>query len=162
MKRLFTKYILYCSSLVLTSSLCFAEIYQWRDQDGNLHFGDKPPIEVQTNKVNLKINSYDNVEIIDGKEWADQRQQKHSKSVVMYTATWCGACKKAKHYLRNKGISFQEYDVEKSAKGKRDFAALRGTGVPIVLVGSKRMNGFSPSRFEAIYSKPSNKKSEKK
>ena len=151
MKHLTIKFFLYHLGLILVSSLCHAEIYQWRDKDGNLHFGDKPPIVANTKKVNLKINSYDSVEVIDGKTWADQRKQKNNQRVVMYSSQRCGYCNKAKRYFRKKSIPFQEYDVEKSAKGKRDFAALNGTGVPIILVGSKRMNGFSRSQFETIY-----------
>lgn len=151
MNRFTRRIFVYTAGLLLASSLCHAEIYQWRDKDGNLHFGDKPPPTAETKTVKLKINSYQSVEVIDGSEWVQQRNQKNSKRVVMYTTTWCGACKKAKKYFRSKNIPFQEYDVENSEKGKRDFAAMKGTGVPIVLVGNTRMNGFSQSRFESIY-----------
>ena len=149
--------VIYFLGLMLGSSLCYAEIYQWRDKDGNLHFGDQPPAEAQTQKVSLKINSYESVEVIDGQEWAQQRKNKNNNRVVMYSTTWCGACKRAKNYFNNNNIPYQEFDVEKSEKGKQDFAALKGRGVPIVLVGNKRMNGFSPARFKAIYNKPNKK-----
>ena len=48
-------------------------------------------------------------------------------------------------------ISFSEYDVETSAKGKADFARMKGQGVPIILVGEKRMNGFNPTRFKQLF-----------
>ena len=51
----------------------------------------------------------------------------------------------------NQKIPFQEYDVEKTRKGKKDFAELKGRGVPILLVRGQRMNGFSASRFERLY-----------
>lgn len=69
----------------------------------------------------------------------------------MYSTTWCGVCKKAKRYFNQNGISYTEYDVEKSAKGKSDFKAMNGTGVPIILIGDARMYGFSPARFERLY-----------
>jgi hypothetical protein len=46
---------------------------------------------------------------------------------------------------------FSEYDVDKSSKGKRDFKKLGGKGVPVILVGKQRMNGFSAGKFEKIY-----------
>ena len=144
--------------LLLVSSVGNAEIYQWRDKDGNLHFGDKPPPSADSKEVELKINSYQSVETMDGSKWAKDRKQRNSKRVVMYSTQWCGVCKRAKKYFRSKSIPFQEYDVEKSEKGRRDYAAMNGTGVPIVMVGSTRMNGFSASRFESIYyKKPKNK-----
>lgn len=160
MKHFSTKLLALCLSIFLLSSLgiSYAEVYKWRDKQGNLHFGDKPPLEVNAETVDVKINSYDKVEVIDGGEWAKQRNNKNNNRVVMYSTQWCGSCKKAKHYFRKNKIPFQEYDVEKTEKGRRDFAALNGTGIPIILVGSKRMNGFTPSRFEAIYSRPKKKK----
>lgn len=140
--------------LILLSSLCYAEIYQWRDKQGDLHFGDKPPVEAKTKTVKVKINSYDSVEIIDNDKEDDQgKEKKRSKQIVMYSTQWCGACKKAKKYFRENNITFQEYDVETSEKGRRDYDALEGNGVPIILIGKKRMNGFSASYFESIYYK---------
>lgn len=145
--------LLLISGLFILSSLCRAEIYQWRDKDGNLHFGDKPPATAETRTVKLKINSYQSVEIMDGSKWAEGRDHNNRRRVVMYSTSWCGVCKKAKSYFRNHKIPFQEYDVEKSDKGKRDFKKMNGKAVPIVLVGNTRMNGFTPSRFESIYNR---------
>jgi len=160
MKYLPVKLLTFCLSVFLISSpgISYAEVYKWRDKDGNLHFGDKPPIEVNAETVVVKINSYDNVEVIDGGEWAKQRKNKNSSRVVIYSTEWCGSCKKAKRYFRKNKIPFQEYDVENTEKGRRDFAALNGTGIPIIFIGSKRMNGFTASRFEAIYSKSKKQK----
>ena len=69
----------------------------------------------------------------------------------MYSTTWCGYCKQARNYFQQNNIAFAEYDVEKSDKGKRDYKKMNGRGVPIILVGDKRMNGFSPGAFEKIY-----------
>ncbi len=69
----------------------------------------------------------------------------------MYSTVWCGYCKKARRYFKEKGIPFQEYDTETTQKGREDYKKLNGTGVPIILVGKKRMNGFSPSGFERLY-----------
>ena len=45
--------------------------------------------------------------------------------------------------MRKNGIVFTEYDIEKSTKGRRDFESMKGRGVPIILVGDMRMNGFN-------------------
>ncbi|MFT5419606.1 MAG: glutaredoxin-like YruB-family protein [Candidatus Endobugula sp.] len=69
----------------------------------------------------------------------------------MYSTAWCGYCKKARKYFTSKGIAFIEYDIEKNARAKRDYDALGGKGVPVILVGKKRMNGFSPQGFDRLY-----------
>lgn len=69
----------------------------------------------------------------------------------MYSAAWCGVCKKAKRYFAEQGIDYEEIDVEKSSQGKAAFKKLGGKGVPIILVGDRRMNGFSEAGFEKLY-----------
>jgi len=126
-----------------------AEIFKWSDENGKIHFGDRPPAERQVERVEVKINSYTSAEIVPF-EASVTRNVRRGK-VVMYSTVWCGYCKKARRYFRENKIPFQEYDTETSAKGRADYKKLNGAGVPIILVGKKRMNGFSPSGFEAIY-----------
>ncbi len=69
----------------------------------------------------------------------------------MYSTSWCGYCKKARRYFTENDIPYVDYDVETSAKGKRDYRKLGARGVPVILVGNKRLNGFSQDSFNKIY-----------
>lgn len=40
-------------ALILIPALCFAQVYQWVDEDGNVHFGDQPPADAGAQSVNL-------------------------------------------------------------------------------------------------------------
>ena len=126
-----------------------AEIFKWTDENGKVHFGDRPPDEREVEKIEVKINSYASVEVIPFEASVTTRVRQ--EKVVMYSTVWCGYCKKARRYFKENKIPFQEYDTETSEKGKADYKRLKGTGVPIILVGKKRMNGFSPSGFEGLY-----------
>jgi len=126
-----------------------AEIFKWIDEAGKVHFTDSPPRERQVEKIEVKINSYTSPEIVPFE--ASVTPSTRRGKVVLYSTTWCGYCKKARRYFEAKGIPFVEYDTETSKKGREDYKALNGTGVPIILVGQKRMNGFSPSKFEGLY-----------
>lgn len=129
-----------------------AEIYQWKDEHGKIHFTDKPPQKVTTKKIKLQINSFSSPKVSPFKFDASLISTRAaSTDVVMYSTTWCGYCKKAKRYFNQQNIAFEEYDVEKSDKGRKDYKALNGKGVPIILVGDRRMNGFSVKAFERIY-----------
>ena len=125
-----------------------AEIYTWQDVKGQTHFGDRPPDKAQASEVKLRINTYQSPEI---RSLGDRYFSGGADKVILYSAQWCGVCKKAKRFFIEKNIPFEEYDVEKSQRGRRDFNRLQGKGVPIILVGDHRMNGFSPERFESIY-----------
>jgi glutaredoxin len=141
--------IVLCLLASLASGLSQAEVYTWKDAQGRTHFGDRPPPESAPTRVELKINTIHRPEILDlDTGLSDDRQ------VVIYTADWCGVCRQAKGYFERKRIPYKEYNVETSTRGRRDFERLDGTGVPIVLVGNRRMNGFSAERFEQLYQRP--------
>jgi len=130
--------------LIVVSSSVQAEIYQWKDEAGFVHFSDTPPADVK--KEDVEIKSYVTPEVTTNSSYIAA-----DKKVVMYGTSWCGVCKKAKVYFKSNGIPFKEYDIEKSSKGRRDYRKIGGRGVPVILVGSIRLNGFNEKSFEAIY-----------
>jgi glutaredoxin len=120
-------------------------IYKWRDESGNIHFGDRPPVTEESTQVTVKPNVYQAREVITGSGY-------RAEKVVMYSTSSCGYCKQARQYFKRNAIPYVEYDVETSQKGKRDYKKMGSSGVPIILVGQRRLNGFSEARFREIYS----------
>ena len=78
-------------------------------------------------------------------------QTRAQASVVLYATDWCGYCKQARQYFQQNGISFVEYDIEKDQRARNAYDSIGGNGVPVILVGDKRMNGFSVAGFQGIY-----------
>lgn len=72
-------------------------------------------------------------------------------SVVIYTTPSCSHCRRAKAFLRGRGIGFRELDIAGSPRARKEFERLGGCGVPLLLVGDKRLDGFSEQRFLALY-----------
>jgi glutaredoxin len=68
--------------------------------------------------------------------------------VVMYATSWCPYCAKAREYFARSGIAYVEHDVEKSARANAEFRRLGGRGVPLIVVGREKLNGFSEQGFE--------------
>ena len=68
----------------------------------------------------------------------------HVEPVVLYGTSWCANCKQTRAYLRKNKIPFFEYDVEQSPEGQRQFKALQGNGVPLLLVKNNVLRGFNP------------------
>jgi glutaredoxin len=73
--------------------------------------------------------------------------------VVLYSASWCPYCDKARAFMQNQGVAFEEYDTETHPKGRRDYAAMNGNGIPIVLVGNHKIVGWKQAEFERHYAK---------
>lgn len=144
--------------LVLMTAACpaQAEIYKWVDADGTVHYTDTPPEGHEQNlAITGSISSYASPEIVttEGSETAPDKKSKPAgnRRVVMYSASWCGVCRTAKKYFAEKKIPFTEYDIDNNPKAKADFDRMGGRGVPVILVGKRRMNGFSPGGFEKLY-----------
>lgn len=138
------KHIILLALLLVAAHPLSAEIFKWVDEEGEVHFSDKKPLSQEAENIEVKINSYIGVSY-------NHSIYDTGKNVVMYSTSWCGYCKKARKYFKKKNIKFIEYDVEKNSKGKRDYKKLGAKGVPVILVGKKRMDGFSGQGFERIY-----------
>lgn len=126
-----------------------AEIYKWTDESGRVHFGDSPSDRDNAEKVTIEINSYEHVTYEDIEFYSGI----NSHRVIMFSTDWCGYCKKARRYFKSKGIKYVEYDIEKSNQARKMYDSIGGKGIPVILIGKKRMNGFSASGFERIYQK---------
>ncbi|MEE7459294.1 MULTISPECIES: glutaredoxin 3 [Methylobacteriaceae] len=63
--------------------------------------------------------------------------------VTIYTTAWCPYCSAAKSLLRDKGVSFNEIDVEKTAGARATMVQRAGgrTSVPQIFVGDKHVGG---------------------
>ncbi|MGB5833417.1 MAG: glutaredoxin family protein [Thiohalocapsa sp.] len=141
--REFFRAILFSAGLVAASN-AVPEIYRWVDENGQVNFSDNRSTSHSSEAVKLRINTYESVSY-------DLSTVDIGKKVVMYSANWCGICTKARRYFEENGIEFTEYDVEESTKGKSDYQDMRANGVPVILVGKRRMNGFSVEGFRRLY-----------
>jgi len=147
--------------VLFSYSLCTnAEVYKWVDKSGRTHFSDQPPLHQNSENIEIdEIVTYTSASVVKNDVQVDQKvtedknkpKKYRRKKVIMYSAAWCGVCTTAKQYFNKNKIPFKEYDIDKSKKGKTDFKKLKARGVPVILVGKKRLNGFNVSKFEAIY-----------
>lgn len=123
-----------------------AEVYRWVDDSGTVHFSDEPRGGGEAERIELRdVNTAKSVDVepSDGPPAAEE--------VVFYSATWCGYCDRARAYFQRNDIPFVEYDVEESRRGRRYLAGLETNSVPVIVVGDRRMIGFSVERFERLY-----------
>ena len=74
-----------------------------------------------------------------------------TKRVVIYTQAGCAHCQRAKNFLRSRGIPFREMDVGRSPRARKELERLGARGVPLLLVGDERLDGFSEAGFLALY-----------
>ena len=125
-----------------------ADVYKWTDAQGRVHYSDSAPPDAKSQQVRLKINSIQGPAVVSTLGSGSAARPKDK--VRIYTAVWCGYCKKAKAHLAAKRVPYDEVDVEASEGGRSEFARIGGRGVPVILVGSQRMDGFSADQLDAM------------
>ena len=79
---------------------------------------------------------------------AASNNERFSGTVEIYVTDWCGYCRQAQSYMKSRGIPFVAYDIEKDSAANRRHKELGGRGVPLIIVGSNRMSGFSAKQLE--------------
>lgn len=81
---------------------------------------------------------------------APPAQAESTPDVVIYATSWCPSCAQARAYFARAGIAYVEHDVQKSASAEARFKRLGGRGVPLIVVGREKLNGFSEQGFEHL------------
>jgi len=139
----------------LAGSPAHAQLYKWTDEQGRMHYSDKAPDRDKTKAAVIRIESYSGPAVVSTLEKSAPAAQANQPAatkgrVKLLTTSWCGYCRQARAYLNGRGIPFEDLDVEKSAQGKQEYRELNGRGVPIILVGNQRMNGYSQARLDTM------------
>lgn len=75
-------------------------------------------------------------------------------TITMYSASWCGVCRKARAFMDAEGIAYVEKDIEKDPgaqaelRKKAQAAGIQANGVPVFDIGGKLMSGFDPDALK--------------
>lgn len=69
--------------------------------------------------------------------------------VEIYTTPSCAYCKMLRKYLRARGIDYVEHNINATSETRAAFYASGAHGVPVVVIGERRIQGFNPLRIEA-------------
>jgi glutaredoxin len=67
--------------------------------------------------------------------------------IVLYSASWCPVCDKAKRFLADNGLRFQEIDADVAPGGWDKVQALTGRrAVPVIVVDGEVNQGLGPQQ----------------
>ncbi len=71
------------------------------------------------------------------------------KKVIIYTTSWCPFCEATKEFLKEKGIEFEEKNVEVDLQAREEMIQKSGQlGVPVIDIEGKIIIGYSPEEIE--------------
>ena len=133
-------------------------LYRSTGPDGRTVYSDKPPTEGRVDKTMNFENLPSSPVPAATLSYVEQLRRMRASSppppvegLVLYSASWCGYCRKAKAYLAAKGAPYQEIDID-TPTGRNAFAqAGGGKGVPLLISKSgQRAQGFSAAAYDAL------------
>lgn len=70
--------------------------------------------------------------------------------IILYSAEWCGACRKAKRYLDGKGIAYDERDVDVPANAADLVEKTGQRAIPVIDVGGRILTGFNAAGYDRL------------
>lgn len=71
--------------------------------------------------------------------------------VVIFTTPTCSWCRRAKTYLRDRGVRFKEVDVSRDARAASDLVRRTGQmGVPVIEIDGRPVVGFDQRQVDRL------------
>ena len=68
--------------------------------------------------------------------------------ITLYSSTNCSNCRQLKAMLLKNKIRFTELNIEKNRRAFTEFQRLGSRGVPVLLIGETRIDGFNARRVQ--------------
>ena len=73
-----------------------------------------------------------------------------SKNVVVFTSSTCPHCHTAKDYLEEKGIAFEERNVQKDSEARKELMSKGIMAVPVIQIEDELITGFDKERVDEL------------
>lgn len=136
-------------------------VYKVVGPDGEITYSDKPPADrARTNTLEFRNlpSSPLPTQVLRFREQLEKSAEgrisaaraPRAGDVALFTATWCGHCKRAKAHLGAAQVTYVEYDIE-NIDGMRAFIGAGGSGaVPLLVAGDRRVQGYSAAAYDKL------------
>ncbi len=70
--------------------------------------------------------------------------------VTIFTSSTCPHCHTAKDYLKEKGVEFEERNVQNDPEARKELIQKGYMGVPVIVVGDEEIQGFDKERLDEL------------
>jgi glutaredoxin len=123
-----------------------AQLFQWKDAQGHTYYSDQPPPPSVKNAMQKSFKG----SFVEGGESYAMKLAREKFPVTLYI-TACGApCDQAKQLLQQRGTPFTDKNPESNQDIRAELQKLTGrTNVPVLLVGSDKLDGYEPGNWNA-------------
>ncbi|AIQ65598.1 glutaredoxin [Paenibacillus stellifer] len=72
------------------------------------------------------------------------------ENVVVYTSTNCPHCKQVKSFLTEKGVAFEERNIEQNDDYAQQVWDMGMRAVPVTVIGEHKIVGMNKTKFDKV------------
>ncbi|HEX6834548.1 MAG TPA: glutaredoxin family protein [Rudaea sp.] len=156
MKR--TAFLIATMILVCTIPQTYAgnTVYKSVGPDGSIVYSDHPPADGRVEKTfefaDLPSSPVPDIQPppLAPKPEARKPQRVAPAGTTLFSATWCGYCKRAKAYLERNGIGYRNIDID-TPDGRAQFNNAGGGGIPLLFSGGHMIRGFTADGYKRFF-----------
>jgi glutaredoxin 3 len=135
--------------------------YRYSDGSG-IHFVDAlervpAPLRSAARKVPMgatgapRINRAEAAPVPETRPFSDVALASSSARVVIYTAPWCGWCRKSLAWLDAEGIAYENRDIDANPAHRQELLDKTGrTAIPVMEIDGALIRGYSPDRWAEL------------
>jgi len=73
-----------------------------------------------------------------------------ASDVVVFTTPGCMSCERAKMFLKEHGVTFDERNLAGDSRAMDELIELGARMLPVVRVGDEIISGFDPARLRVV------------
>ncbi|MBC8588560.1 glutaredoxin family protein [Paratissierella segnis] len=70
--------------------------------------------------------------------------------ITIYTSNTCPYCTLAKNYLNEKGLSYNEKNVQTDKDARKELMAMGHMGVPVLIINGEEIVGFDQEKIDSL------------
>ena len=94
------------------------------------------------------INRYQEQEVKTRRVAYQPPYNPNRNEVLLYSAEWCGACRKAKAFLDKEGVDYELLDIDADPRAKEEVRRILGSvRIPLLDINGTYVAGFSPDQI---------------
>jgi glutaredoxin len=126
---------------------------EWRSRVGFVEMSSPPPLSpADAQRIREKRTAH--VVLRErpaaGADSGGEKTGDADSSVVLYGADWCGACRRAKEFMDENSIAYDERNVDEERWRDEMVAKAGPGGIPVIDVGGQILRGFNPQRLQQL------------
>ena len=135
--------------IFLSGDFAKAEIIKYVDKEGVQHYVTDPskvPEEYKSAiEKDLKLPSIGKTKILNFSETlqAESSYLHPSGRVLLFVREGCGFCVLTEQLLKKKRVNYRRIDLGKDSQGRKIYEKLNVSGVPVLMVGKKVIEGYN-------------------